>query len=90
MLYSRKLTGHCKPAIMETNKNHIKKRIIAVGCGIGHRYGLDLALLWLWHRLAAIILIGPLTWGPPYAVGMALKRQKDQKKKGNENRNGSK
>ena len=27
MLYSRKLTEHCKPAIMEKNKNHyIKKK----------------------------------------------------------------
>ena len=25
MLYSRKLTEHCKPAIMETNKNNYKK-----------------------------------------------------------------
>ena len=28
MLQSRKLTGHCKPAIMEKNNNHyIKKKI---------------------------------------------------------------
>jgi len=25
---------------------------IAMSCGVGHRHGLDLALLWLWHRLA--------------------------------------
>ena len=25
LLYSRKLTDHCKPAIMDKNKNHIKK-----------------------------------------------------------------
>ena len=35
-------------------------------------------LLWLWCRPAAI---GPLAWEPPNAVGAALKRQKDQKKK---------
>ena len=35
----------------------------------------DLALLWLWHRLAAIALIRPLGWQPPYASGVAVKRQ---------------
>ena len=39
----------------------------------------DLALLWLWLRLAATALIGPLDWEPPYAVGVAL--EKDKKKK---------
>ena len=29
----------------------------------------------------ATALIRPLAWEPPYAVGAALKRQKDQKKK---------
>ena len=38
-------------------------------------------LLWLWHRVAATALIRPLDWEPPYAAGVALKRQKDQKKK---------
>ena len=49
-----------------------------MSCGVGYRRGLDLALLWLWHRPAAIPLIQPLAWEPPYAAGMALKRQKDQ------------
>ena len=31
--------------------------------------------------MAATALIGPLAWEPPYAVGEALKRQKDKKKK---------
>ena len=39
----------------------------------------DLALLWLWHRLAPIALIQPLAWEPPYATGVALKRQKKKK-----------
>ena len=43
--------------------------------------GLDLALLWLWHRLAATALIRPLAWEPPKAVGVALKGQKTKKKK---------
>ena len=41
-----------------------------MSCGIGHRHGSDLVLLWLWHRLAAAALIGPLAWEPPYAVGV--------------------
>ena len=39
----------------------------------------DLALPWLWHSLAAVALIRPLTWEPPYAVGAALTRQKKTK-----------
>ena len=33
----------------------------------------DLALLWLWHRPAAVAPIRPLAWEPPYAAGAALK-----------------
>ena len=50
-----------------------------MSCGIGHRRGSDLALLWLWCRLAATALTGPLAQEPPYAEGVALK--KDKKKK---------
>jgi len=57
-----------------------------VSCGIGHRYGSAPVLLWLWHRLAAVAPIGPLAWEPPYAAGVALKRQKDKKKKNAVNR----
>ena len=35
----------------------------------------------LWWRPAAAGLIRPLAWDPPYAVGVALKRQKKKKKK---------
>jgi len=38
-------------------------------------------LLWLWCRLAAAALIRPIAWEPPYAAGVALKRQKNIKKK---------
>ena len=38
--------------------------------------GSDLALLWLWCRLAAAAPIQPLAWEPPYAVGAALKKKK--------------
>ena len=42
---------------------------------------LGLALLWLWHRLAAVAPIGPLTWEPPYAAGVALEKTKKKKRK---------
>ena len=52
-----------------------------MSCGVGHRRGSDLALLWLWRRPAAAAPIGPLAWELPYAAGMALKRQKKKKKR---------
>ena len=54
---------------------------VAMSCGVVHRYGSDLALLWLWCRPAATALIRPVAWEPPYATGVALKRQKKKKKK---------
>ena len=59
-----------------------------MSCGVGRRHSLDLVLLWLWGRLVATALIGPLAWEHPYAVGKALKRQKtkDRKKKKNKRR----
>ena len=52
-----------------------------MSCGVGHRHGLDLALLWLWCRLVATAPIRPLAWEHPYAAGTALKRQKDPPQK---------
>ena len=40
-----------------------------------------LALLWLWCRPAATAPIQTLDWELPYAVGAALKRQEEKKKK---------
>ena len=54
---------------------------IAVSCGVGCRRGSDLALLWLWCRMAAVAPIPPLAWEPPYAAGVSLKRQKINKTK---------
>ena len=48
---------------------------VAMSCGVGHRCGSDLPLLWLWCRPAAAALILPLVWEPPYAMGAAQKRQ---------------
>ena len=52
-----------------------------MSCGIDHRRGSDLALLWLWRRSAATALIRPLAWKPPYASGVALEKDKKQTKK---------
>ena len=51
-----------------------------MSCGVGHRCGSVLVLLWLWHRLAAAALIQPLAWEFSYALGAALERQKKKKK----------
>ena len=47
-----------------------------MSCGVGRRRGSDLAWLWPWCRLAAVALIQPLAWEPPYAVGVAIKKKK--------------
>ena len=52
-----------------------------MSCGVGLRLGLDLALLWLWHRPAASVPIRLLAWEPPYAMGVALSKKKKKKKK---------
>ena len=46
-----------------------------MSCGVGHRRGLEPALLWLWHRPATVSPIGPVAWEPPYAAGVALKNK---------------
>ena len=53
---------------------------IAVSYGVGHRQGLDPALLWWWRRPAAVAPIQPLAWELPYA-GATLKRKKKERKK---------
>ena len=49
--------------------------------GVCHSHHQDPVLLWLWHKPAATAPIQPLAWKPPYASGVALKRQKTKKKK---------
>ena len=58
----------------------VKGSGVAVSCGVGHKCGSDLTLLWLWCRLAAAAPICPLAWKPPYATGSALKKKKKKKK----------
>ena len=52
-----------------------------MSCGVGRRHGLDLVLLWLWWRRAAVALIQPLAWEPPYVAGAAIKSEKKRKEK---------
>jgi len=51
-----------------------------VSCVVGHRPGLDLALLWLWCNPVAAAPIRPLAWEPPYAAGDKKDKKKTQKK----------
>ena len=50
-----------------------------MSCGVGHSYGLDPKLLWLWSRLEATTLIGALAWEPSYATSVALKIKQTNK-----------
>ena len=61
----------------------VKRSGIAMSCDVGCIRGLDPALLWLWHRPAAMAPIRPLAWEPPYAMGAAQEMAKSQKKKKN-------
>ena len=62
--------------------------------GVGHRYGSDLELLWLWCKPAAMAPVLPLAIELPYAMGMALKskerkeRKEERKKKRKKGREG--
>ncbi len=52
-----------------------------MNCGVGRRCSSDPVLLWLWRRLAATVLIRPLAWDHPYAMGAAQEMAKKTKKK---------
>ena len=47
-----------------------------MSCGVGCRWGSDPVLLWLWYKPTATAPIQALTWEPPYAVSVALKKRK--------------
>ena len=53
----------------------VKRSGVTKSCSVGHKCGLDPALIWLWHRLAAAALIQPLAWELPFAVSDALKKK---------------
>ena len=55
-----------------------------MNCGVGHRPGLDPALLWLWCRLVVTVQIGPLAWEPPcLRCGPKTAKRKKKEKKEN-------
>ena len=56
----------------------VKDLALHVSCGVDHRHGSDLALLWLWHRF--------LAWEPPYAPSAAIKDKKTKKERKKENK----
>ena len=49
-----------------------------MSCGEGHRRSSGPVLLWLWP--AATLPIRHLAWEPPYAAGVALKKETKQNK----------
>ena len=51
-----------------------------MSCGVGHRHSLNLVLLWLLHRPAAIAPIRPLAWELPYTMGATLEKIKQKQK----------
>ena len=51
-----------------------------MSCGVSRRCDLNLVLLWLRCRLAAVAPIRPLAWDSPYAAGVALKSKAKKKK----------
>ena len=52
-----------------------------MNCAAGHRCGSDLALQWLWHRLAETAPTRLLAWEPPYAMGAAPQKKTEKTKK---------
>ena len=51
-----------------------------MSCGVVCRRGSDPELLWLWYKVAAVVLFRPLAWELPYAMGAALKSPPPPKK----------
>ena len=49
-----------------------------MSCGVGHRHGSDLALMWLWHMPAAV---APISLGTSICHGCGPKKTKKKKKK---------
>ena len=57
----------------------VKGANVVASFSVGHRHSLDVVLLWLWYRPAAVALIQPLAWELPYAKGVALKKKRRKK-----------
>ena len=58
----------------------VKDPVLLGAVMLCHRLGSDTTVLGLWHRPGATATIQPLAWELPYAVGVALKRQKRKKR----------
>ena len=56
----------------------------ALSCDVGCRHGSDPEFLLLWYRLADAAPVQPLAWELPYAMAVALKKAKQNKKKRND------
>ena len=52
-----------------------------MSCYVGLRHSSDPELLCLWLWPAAVAPIQRLTWEPPYATGVAIRRKKKKKKR---------
>ena len=52
----------------------------AVSCGVDPRRSSDLSWLWLWCRPMTTAPIRPLAWEPPYASGVALRKNHQKSK----------
>ena len=50
-----------------------------MSCGVYCRHSSDLALLWLWFRLAVTAPVLPLAQELPYAAGVVMKEKKNFK-----------
>ena len=50
-----------------------------MSCGVGHNYGSNPMLLWLWYKTAATAPIRPLAWELTYAADAAIKVKKKKK-----------
>ena len=72
-------SSHCGSAVMNLTSNHEDVGSgsgVAMNCDVGCRCDLDPALLWPWHRHAAVAPIQPLAWERPYAAHVVLKCKK--------------
>jgi len=54
-----------------------------MSCGVGHKCGSSLVLLWLWPRLEAAALVRPPSLGTLHAMTSALKKTKNKTKQTN-------
>ena len=49
-----------------------------MSCGVVHKHGSDIMLLWLWSRLAAAALIRPLAWEANHDISATTKETRGE------------